>query len=72
MNKIVSEWTQWVQTFLRYKDLYEKEREWTAALNEKLMEVEEEKAELQKMLERSWAAVPRRNNSFINNHLRKK
>ena len=53
MNKIVSEWTQWFQTFLGYKDLYEKEREWSAALNEKLLEVEKEKAELEKMLERS-------------------
>ena len=53
MNKIVSEWTQWVQTFLGNKDLYEKEREWSAALNEKLLEVEKEKAELEKMLERS-------------------
>ena len=53
MNKIVSEWTQWVQTFLGYKDLYEKEREWSAALSEKLLEVEKEKAELEKMLERS-------------------
>ena len=51
MNKIVSEWTQWVQTFLGYKDLYEKEREWSAALSEKLLEVEKEKAELEKMLE---------------------
>ena len=53
MNKIVSQWTQWVQTFLGYKDLYEKEREWTAALNEKLLEVEKEKAELEKMLDDS-------------------
>ena len=53
MNKIVSEWTQWVQTFLGYKDLYEKEREWTTALNEKLLEVEKEKAELEKMLDDS-------------------
>ena len=53
MNKIVSEWTQWVQTFLGYKDLYEKEREWTAALNKKLLEVEKEKAELEKMLDDS-------------------
>tara|TARA_B000000532_G_C18788923_1_gene371707 strand:- start:85 stop:261 length:177 start_codon:yes stop_codon:yes gene_type:complete len=54
---------EWIDGFLGYRDLYLKEREWTAALNEKLMEVEEEKAELQKMLERSWAAVPRRNKS---------
>ena len=43
---------EWIDGFLGYKDLYEKEREWTAALNEKLMEVEEEKVELRKMLDR--------------------
>ena len=52
---------EWIDGFLGYRDLYLKEREWTAALNEKLMEVEEEKAELQKMLERSWAAWKVRN-----------
>ncbi len=52
---------EWIDGFLGYRDLYFKEREWTAALNEKLMEVEEEKAELQKMLERSWAAWSARN-----------
>ena len=52
---------EWIDGFLGYRDLYLKEREWTAALNEKLMEVEEEKAELQKMLERSWAAWAARN-----------
>ena len=54
---------EWIDSFLGYKDLYLAEREWATALNEKLMEVEEEKAELQKMLQRSWAAVPRRNES---------
>lgn len=44
---------EWIDSFLGYKDLYLAEREWTAALNEKLLEVEKEKAELEKMLERS-------------------
>ena len=44
---------EWIDSFLGYKDLYEAEREWTAALNEKLLEVEKEKAELEKMLEDS-------------------
>lgn len=44
---------EWIDSFLGYKDLYLAEREWSAALNEKLLEVEKEKAELEKMLERS-------------------
>jgi len=43
---------EWIDGFLGYRDLYLKEREWTAALNEKLMEVEEEKAELEKEIGR--------------------
>ena len=44
---------EWIDSFLGYKDLYLAEREWSTALNEKLLEVEKEKAELEKMLERS-------------------
>ena len=42
-----------IYSILGYKDLYLAEREWSTALNEKLLEVEKEKAELEKMLERS-------------------
>ena len=42
---------EWIDSFLGYKDLYEAEREWTTALNEKLLEVEKEKAELEKEIE---------------------
>ena len=44
---------EWIDSFLGYKDLYLAEREWSTALNEKLLEVEKEKAEIEKMLERS-------------------
>ena len=44
---------EWIDSFLGYKDLYLAEREWSNALNEKLMEVEKEKAELEKMLDDS-------------------
>ena len=44
---------EWIDSFLGYKDLYLTEREWSNALNEKLMEVEKEKAELEKMLDDS-------------------
>ena len=44
---------EWIDSFLGYKDLYLAERELSTALNEKLLEVEKEKAELEKMLERS-------------------
>lgn len=43
---------EWIDSFLGYKDLYLAEREWTAALNEKLLEVEKEKAELEKEIEK--------------------
>ncbi len=35
-----------------YKDLYLAELEWTTALNEKLLEVQKEKAELEKEIEK--------------------
>ena len=44
---------EWIDSFLGYKDLYLAEREWSAALSEKLLEVEKEKAELEKMLDDS-------------------
>ena len=44
---------EWIDSFLGYIDLYLAERECSSALNEKLLEVEKEKAELEKMLERS-------------------
>ena len=43
---------EWIDSFLGYKDLYLAEREWSNALNEKLMEVEKEKAELEKEIGR--------------------
>ena len=43
---------EWVDNFLGYKDLYLAEREWTQALNEKLMEVEKENAVLKKEMEK--------------------
>ena len=43
---------KWIDSFLGYKDLYLAEREWTTALNEKLLEVQKEKAELEKEMER--------------------
>ena len=42
---------EWIDSFLGYKDLYLAEREWSTALNEKLLEVEKEKAELEKEIE---------------------
>lgn len=39
---------KWIDSLLGYKDLYYAEREWSTALNEKLLEVEKEKAELEK------------------------
>ena len=42
---------KWIDSFLGYKDLYLAEREWSTALNEKLLEVEKEKAELEKEIE---------------------
>ena len=41
-----------IDSFLGYKDLYLAEREWSTALNEKLLEVEKEKAELEKEIEK--------------------
>ena len=43
---------EWIDSFLGYKDLYLAEREWSTALNEKLLEVEKEKAELEKEIEK--------------------
>ena len=43
---------EWIDSFLGYKDLYLAEREWSSALNEKLLEVEKEKAELEKEIEK--------------------
>ena len=43
---------EWIDSFLGYKDLYLAEREWSTALNEKLLEVEKEKAELEKEIGR--------------------
>tara|TARA_Y100001938_G_C7976738_1_gene372145 strand:- start:732 stop:911 length:180 start_codon:yes stop_codon:yes gene_type:complete len=43
---------EWIDSFLGYKDLYLAEREWSNALNEKLLEVEKEKAELEKEMEK--------------------
>ena len=43
---------EWIDSFLGYKDLYLAEREWTTALNEKLLEVQKEKAELEKEIEK--------------------
>ena len=43
---------KWIDSLLGYKDLYLAEREWTTALNEKLLEVQKEKAELEKEIEK--------------------
>jgi len=43
---------KWIDSFLGYKDLYLAELEWTTALNEKLLEVQKEKAELEKEIEK--------------------
>jgi len=43
---------EWIDSILGYKDLYLAEREWSTALNEKLLEVEKEKAELEKEIEK--------------------
>ena len=43
---------KWIDSLLGYKDLYLAEREWSTALNEKLLEVEKEKAELEKEIEK--------------------
>lgn len=43
---------EWIDSLLGYKDLYLAEREWSTALNEKLLEVEKEKAELEKEIEK--------------------
>lgn len=43
---------KWIDSILGYKDLYLAEREWSTALNEKLLEVEKEKAELEKEIEK--------------------
>ena len=43
---------EWIDSILGYKDLYLAEREWSSALNEKLLEVEKEKAELEKEIEK--------------------
>ena len=54
---ILSKPKEWIHGFLFYKNLYEKELEWSVALNEKLLEVEQEKRELEdelrKVLEES-------------------
>ena len=41
---------EWIDSLLGYKDLYLAEREWSTALNEKLLEVEKEKATLEPRL----------------------
>ena len=43
---------EWIDSLLGYKDLYLAEREWSTALNEKLLEVEKEKAELEKEIKK--------------------